>query len=163
MFTRWAYFEPGKMSCQEEKQMLHLICSLFQESQQSSCVVNKPDSSSSASSHPWFFQTRPKKEKELKKKNGIGHEKVEGRTVWAALICLQDKCVSEGRRFLFQKHQPQERCYLCSLGVRWWMGWASGSEGWRTSKAPKTLGTQPALSTPPWEQWCETSFRNKVW
>lgn len=94
------------MSCQEEKQMLHLIRSLFQESQQSSCVANEPDSSSSASSHPWFLQTRPKKEKQLKKKNGSGHEKVEGRTVWAALICLQSKRVSEGR-FLFQ------RCYLC--------------------------------------------------
>lgn len=51
------------MSCQEEKQMLHLMRSLFQESQQSSCVANEPNSSS-AFSHPWFFQTRPKEEKQ---------------------------------------------------------------------------------------------------
>lgn len=76
------------------------MLSLFQESQQSSCVANKPDSYSSASSHPWFFQTRPKKEKQLKKKKwqwsqgGGGEDCVSSTDLPPEQVCVWEKKVS---------------------------------------------------------------------
>lgn len=78
------------MNCQEEKQMLHFICSLFQGSQQSSCAAPEPDSSSSAFSHPWLVQTPPKKEKTIKEEEW--HTKVEGGLSEQHWFCL---CVRE--------------------------------------------------------------------